>query len=135
MTLGNNIKSLRAEHNLSQPELAAKIGIEQSYLSKLENDKSIPSNDIFNNILEAFDISLETFLATFSNTTDINQLKQIPDVRQFLSKQNEVNQHKKRRLLYLSSVLIVIALTVFYAGFSKLVFPTYSINMNQEALY
>jgi transcriptional regulator with XRE-family HTH domain len=43
MTLG---KKLCARHNLSQPELAEKIGSEQSYLSKLENDKYVPSNEI-----------------------------------------------------------------------------------------
>lgn len=134
MTLGNKIKSLRAEHNLSQPDLAAKIGIEQSYLSKLENGKSIPSNDIFNNILDAFGISLEKFLASFSNTTDVNTLKQIPDVRLFLSKQKEVNLHKRRRLLYVSSLLIIIALTVFYAGFSKKIFPTLQYQYESEGV-
>ena len=32
MTLGHRIKQLRQEYELSQPELADKIGIEQSYL-------------------------------------------------------------------------------------------------------
>jgi transcriptional regulator with XRE-family HTH domain len=36
MTLGKKIRTLRAEHNLSQPELAEKMGIDQSYLSNLK---------------------------------------------------------------------------------------------------
>ncbi|MBM7071474.1 helix-turn-helix transcriptional regulator [Shewanella sp. 202IG2-18] len=44
MTFGQIIKSFRTEKGLSQPEFAEQVGIEQSYLSKLENDKSLPSN-------------------------------------------------------------------------------------------
>ena len=40
MTLGEYIKDTRAKMQLSQPQLAEQIGIEQSYLSKLENVKT-----------------------------------------------------------------------------------------------
>jgi len=43
MNFGERIKQLRTERNMTQPQLAEAIGIEQSYLSKLENDKSVPS--------------------------------------------------------------------------------------------
>jgi transcriptional regulator with XRE-family HTH domain len=36
MTLGEQLKKLRNEKALSQPDLADLTGIEQSYLSKLE---------------------------------------------------------------------------------------------------
>src|SRR5688572_18022983 len=39
VNFGEKVKQLRAERNLTQPQLAQAIGIEQSYLSKLENDK------------------------------------------------------------------------------------------------
>ena len=38
MTLGHYIKQLRTTANMSQPQLAEKMDVEQSYLSKLEND-------------------------------------------------------------------------------------------------
>ena len=50
-TLGQQLKQLRNNKKLSQPEFAQQVGIEQSYLSKLENDKSIPSNEIFRALL------------------------------------------------------------------------------------
>ena len=40
MTLGQYIKQLRTDMELSQPQLAERMQVEQSYLSKLENDKS-----------------------------------------------------------------------------------------------
>jgi transcriptional regulator with XRE-family HTH domain len=122
MTLGKKLKSLRAEHNLSQPELAEKIGIEQSYLSKLENDKSVPSNDIFNNILQAFNITLEQFVSDFSQGVELERLRQIPDVEHYFSNQQKHKQNNQRRFLYMSSLLIVLATTLFYIGFSKQLF-------------
>jgi transcriptional regulator with XRE-family HTH domain len=119
MTLGKKIRTLRSEHNLSQPELAEKIGIEQSYLSKLENDKSVPSNDIFNNILQAFNLTLEQFLSGFSQGAELERVKQIPDIEQYYSRQQKNNQNSQRKFLYLSSLLIVLATTLFYVGYSK----------------
>ncbi|MCF2947115.1 helix-turn-helix domain-containing protein [Paraglaciecola aquimarina] len=123
MSLGKKLKTLRAEHNLSQPELAEKIGIEQSYLSKLENDKSIPSNDIFNNILATFGLTIETFMADITDLTVLLTLQQIPDIRHYLASRKEHSEKLRRRFLYFSSLLIVVATSLFYAGFSKLVFP------------
>lgn len=40
MTFADKIRSLRLALDLTQPELADAIGIEQSYLSKLETGKS-----------------------------------------------------------------------------------------------
>ncbi|MBE8167352.1 MAG: helix-turn-helix transcriptional regulator, partial [Shewanella sp.] len=80
MTLGQIIKKCRVEKGLSQPELADKIGIEQSYLSKLENDKSLPSNDMLQAILLAFDIKLEAILSSIESSSEKKRLKQIPIV-------------------------------------------------------
>ena len=54
MNFGDKIRQLRTDKNLTQPELAAAMGIEQSYLSKLENGKSLPSNDMLQRILDVF---------------------------------------------------------------------------------
>jgi transcriptional regulator with XRE-family HTH domain len=134
MTLGKRVKTLRAEHNLSQPELAEKIGIEQSYLSKLENDKSVPSNDIFNNILNAFNITLEQFVSGFSQGVELERLRQIPDVELYFSSQKEHKQNNQRRFLYMSSLLIVLATTLFYVGFSKQLFSEVQFQYESDGL-
>ena len=46
MQFGEKLKQLRQERNLTQPDLADKLGIEQSWLSKLENDKCHPSSEL-----------------------------------------------------------------------------------------
>lgn len=62
MTLDEQLKKLRAEKSPSQPELAELAGIEQSYLSKLENDKSLPSNEVLRKLLKAFSLSVAQLL-------------------------------------------------------------------------
>jgi len=122
MTLGEQLKKLRQEKELSQPELSALVGIEQSYLSKLENDKSVPSNEIFQKILTALALDLEQFLAMFDLSKAKNQLVQIPMIDAWFKQQSQINAISQRRYLYLCSFLVVIAITLFFTGASKLVF-------------
>ena len=126
MTLGEKLKQLRQEKGLSQPELATEAGIEQSYLSKLENDKSLPSNDILRKILAAFQLSLTEFVCDELVQKDLHRLKQIPDIESLLKRQQEANFNARRRYLTISSALIIIAITVFYIGYSKDVFNEYN---------
>ncbi|MGB9107189.1 MAG: helix-turn-helix domain-containing protein [Telluria sp.] len=51
MNFGERLKQLRTEKGLTQPQFAQVAGIEQSYLSKLENDKSVPSAEMFTTML------------------------------------------------------------------------------------
>jgi transcriptional regulator with XRE-family HTH domain len=123
MTLGEQLKKLRNDKALSQPDLANIAGIEQSYLSKLENDKSMPSNEIFRKILAAFDVSIPQFLADFDKSYLVAHLSQIPDIEHWLKQQQQSQTLNQRKFLYLCSALIVLAVTLFYTGQSKVLLP------------
>ena len=122
MTLGEQLKKLRQEKELSQPELSALVGIEQSYLSKLENDKSVPSNEIFQKLLTALSLDLEQFLSMFDWREAKNQLVQIPMIDAWFKQQQKISVISQRRYLYFCSFLIVVAITLFFTGASKLLF-------------
>ncbi len=119
MTIGKQIKHFRTEKGFSQPELAELAGIEQSYLSKLENDKSIPSNEIFRNLLSALSISTQEFIEAIDTKANQQQLNLIPDIELMLSQTNKMKYRDIRRYLYASSALIILGLTLFYTGASK----------------
>lgn len=55
----NTIKILRAQHSLTQEELARKIGISRPALSDIENNKVIPSGKIVIRIANIFGIPAE----------------------------------------------------------------------------
>ncbi|MFT5675189.1 MAG: transcriptional regulator with XRE-family HTH domain [Paraglaciecola sp.] len=107
---------------LSQPQIAQKIGIEQSYLSKLENDKSIPSSEIFTALLEVFELFLEDFLENFDIQHDRVRLGQIPEFAQFINSQQQNRLTKQRKYLYVCGFLLVLGTTLSYVGCSKSIF-------------
>ena len=122
MTLGEQLRGLRNERGMSQPELASAAGIEQSYLSKLENDKSLPSNEIFRSLLQALEISLGQFMSGFTVGEVPGACRQIPDVEQWLNRRQQVSASRQRRFLYGCSALMVAAITLFYMGITKQLF-------------
>lgn len=122
MTLGDYIKDKRATMQLSQPQLAEQIGIEQSYLSKLENDKSLPSNDVFRRLLTALNLSLPAFVAAFS-AQEIQQLTAIADVEFYLKQQCNKQQRHSGWLVLSLSFVFALGAACFYAGFQALCFP------------
>lgn len=121
MTLGDALRKLRNERELTQPALAQALGIEQSYLSKLENDKSLPSNGVFARILEVFETDIGTLLADLDPGAR-NRLRQIPDVAGFYRHQQQQLIGNQKRWLMLSAVLLAVGLAFIYAGYAHLFF-------------
>jgi len=128
MNFGERIKQLRTERNMTQPQLAEAIGIEQSYLSKLENDKSVPSPDIFQAILRAFGLGVEALLAGVDDNIVRGELKQIPEIAEYLKKSMLVKVHNIKRWLFGSAAACTIGLTLFFAGYKSLVLSATTYN-------
>ena len=63
MNIGNRIKKLRMQKNLTLEELASRCELSKGFLSQLENDISSPSIATLNDILEALGSSLSEFFA------------------------------------------------------------------------
>jgi transcriptional regulator with XRE-family HTH domain len=124
MNIGEKIKQLRTDKNLTQPQLAEAIGIEQSYLSKLENDKSVPSADIFQAILKALTVDVGSFLEGIDEKIIHRQLRQIPEVANYLHAGVAYKIHNIKKWLFGSAVACVIGLTLVVAGYKSLIFPS-----------
>lgn len=56
------IKEIRKKHNLTQNDLANKLGVTYQAVSKWENGKSIPDIGILNQISKEFNVDLELLL-------------------------------------------------------------------------
>ena len=61
MEIGNKIKRLRLQLNLSQAELAARCELTKGYISQLENDLTSPSISALCDILSALGTDLAEF--------------------------------------------------------------------------
>lgn len=122
MKLGEKIKLLRTEKELTQPELARKAGIEQSYLSKLENDKAVPSFDIINRISMALETTGMDLIDTLSHSYVEENLSHIPEVAaEYASIKYKREASMKKRFIA-AAFTIVLGIGIYYIGYKNLIF-------------
>ena len=57
LMIGENIKSLRKTHDLTQPEFAKIVGISRNSLSRYENGTSSVSTELIDRICQKFNVS------------------------------------------------------------------------------
>ncbi len=62
MDLGNKIKNIRYNNNISQVEMAKVLEINRNYLSRIETNKSLPTAEILTKLAENFNISIDSLL-------------------------------------------------------------------------
>ncbi len=91
MTLGEILRQARENHGWTQPEAAAKIGIEQSYLSKLETGKSVPSEEMFEKLASAYALDA----AQLSDVLSTQEAEKLKDIRLF---RQAVNQNQRQKI-------------------------------------
>ena len=122
MNFGEKLKQLRTDKNLTQPQLADAIGIEQSYLSKLENDKSIPSAEIFQAILKALAVDVGSLLDNIDKKFIHSQLRQIPEVANYLHASIAGEIHSIKKWLYASASACTLGLCLIVSGYMGFIF-------------
>lgn len=79
---GRMLRQLRLERNLGIKKLAPELGVNYTYLSKLENEKANPSADLIKRIAEFFGCDVdELFLAANKLPQDvIEAIRERPEV-------------------------------------------------------
>ena len=98
MKFGEDLRHKRAERGWTQPEAAARAKIEQSYLSKLENGKSIPSGDIYHRLVEAYGIDPQEMVGVLF-PGELDRLREIDALRDLLLARSQDDIRTPRRLL------------------------------------
>ncbi len=122
MNFGDKLKNLRADAGWTQPEAAEAIGVEQSYLSKLENGHSTPSGDVFARIVKAYEIGVAEMLSGLDHSAK-SQLRQIADVDDHLSTQTRAEARRARLSAIAYNVCMALGAALIYAGTVNLFFP------------
>lgn len=62
--IGNQLKALRKSKNMTTQQLADKVSISQSYISRFENGRAIPDIEMLESILTALDTDLASFFSS-----------------------------------------------------------------------
>ncbi len=107
MKFGEYLKNRRSELGWTQPDAAAKAGIEQSYLSKLETGKSIPSEDVYQRLVEAFGIETEAMVAALY-PAELDRLREIEAVRKHLLQRAHDTRSNTRRWLFAGLAMLIL---------------------------
>lgn len=75
--IGNRIRTLRKENNMTSVDLAQIIQISQPYLSQIESGKKPVTVDILINICNVFEITLEQFFSQKTSFGDMISLNKV----------------------------------------------------------
>ena len=74
MKLSENLRNIRKENNLSQEQLAEKLGVSRQAVSKLESGQSYPEMDKVLLICKIFNYNIDELMN--ENIKEINETKQ-----------------------------------------------------------
>lgn len=118
MTLGEKLRSLRSTSSWTQPEFARKLGIEQSYLSKMENDKSIPSTEMFDKLCTAYEVTPDEMLKDLDKDYIRKNLMHIPIIANSTNSKHEIARGKRKMAVIICSTFILVA--VFFSFIAQL---------------
>jgi transcriptional regulator with XRE-family HTH domain len=129
MNIGERIKQLRTDKNLTQPQLAELANIEQSYLSKLENDKSIPSAEILMAVLRALSIDIPTFLTGIDESVIERHLLQMPEIAVYRNTESHLRIRAVKRWLLVSALCCAVGLALVFGGLKQLLFSPVTANV------
>lgn len=122
MNFGERLKQLRTDKGLTQPQLAQLAGIEQSYLSKLENDKSVPSAEMFTTILAALEVDEATFLQGLDKASLETTLRHIPSVARYTTQAVAVQEVQTKRWLFGSALAWLLGFAMMLAAHDGIFF-------------
>ncbi|MBS7457160.1 helix-turn-helix domain-containing protein [Coralloluteibacterium stylophorae] len=115
MKFGDYLRHARVQRGWTQPEAAARAGIEQSYLSKLETGKSIPSGEIYDRLAGAYGIAPHAMLDILF-PAELERLREIDSLRALMLAQSHRRRAIPRR--WLTAGLVALALGGGFVGLS-----------------
>lgn len=89
MNLGDKIRNLRKNENMSQEVLAKYLNINRNYLSRIETGKTEPNSSVLINLSNTFKISIDSLLEINKNNVSINdKIKYIKENLHYLSNED-----------------------------------------------
>lgn len=112
MDLGEYLRKCREGVNRTQPNIAAEIDIEQSYLSKLESGKSTPSEEVFNKLKAVYNIDVDDMVNQLSET-ELGKLGEISLIKKATRKKTVNQVHSSMKWSISGLILLMLGVGFF----------------------
>lgn len=116
MKLGDYLRRIRERREWTQPTAASQVGIEQSYLSKLETGKSYPSEEIFEKLAIAYAIDIDDLTAQVSND-ELEKLRTVKSIHTKVLGNHRRHNLNSRNWLVAGLIAITLSGASFGAAF------------------
>lgn len=94
MTIGSRIKELREAANLTQGELAKKVGVTKSAIGNYEQNISSPKESVLYNLIEALDCDAN-YIFQDGMTISSKKLDLTPSEQEHIEKYRSLNKDGK----------------------------------------
>lgn len=107
MNFGEYLRRRRAQLGWTQPHAAARAGIEQSYLSKLESGRSIPSGEVYQRLVDALEIETTDMVGVLF-PAELDRLRDVDAVRDLLLRRSSQSRSMSRRWLLAGLALLAL---------------------------
>jgi len=77
MTLGERLKKLRLENNITQDDVAKSVNISRSNINNIENNANYPSVDLLSKLASFYNVSLDYLLGKteIKNEEELRNIK------------------------------------------------------------
>lgn len=104
--LGNRIKELRTEYNLTQAELAAKVGVSKATITAYESDLRQPSYEVLIKLANIFKVSIDSLILNRSehiiDVSDLtpDQINKVHDLISYFKKSDLIDAFAEKNLTY-----------------------------------
>lgn len=79
--IGSKLKKLRKAKNLTTQQVADRVNVSQSYISRFENGRAVPDIDMLEKILHSLDTDLATFFSKDMNDTPEDMIELIETIK------------------------------------------------------
>ena len=122
MQFGAYLKDQRDQRGWTQPVAAEHIGIEQSYLFKLETGRATPSEEMFTRLADAYGIDLD-HMSNAVGGAELEKLREIAQVRAHLSLKLQSADTVRRRWLVAAVVMLVAGAALMSFTITQVRFP------------
>ena len=130
--IGNFIAEVRKQQNMTQRELAEKIGVSDKTISKWETGKSMPELGYLQQLCETLQINVNELLSGERLSGD-DYPRKAEETIMALMKDNETNKKKNIRDMIIGIILAVAAFAFMFA-MTQSGNPTYYVDMGSFAV-
>ena len=121
--VGRFITKKRKEQNLTQEQLAERLGISNKTISKWEKGLSVPDSDLLISLSEVLETPVSTLLGETVAEPERNDVKAISEKLEVINHQLAQRKTTRRKIVHWICIALCVAVVMIFAALTVLKSP------------